>query len=84
MAKPIPFDAQTDVENFPNGGPETALPVERQGNFTVSCWQLTPDELAMIAQTGTIWLKTSTVDRGGGGERIQPTLAMNADKGALG
>ncbi|MDH3232222.1 MAG: DUF2203 domain-containing protein [Alphaproteobacteria bacterium] len=32
------------------------LPVFRDGRQIISCWRLTEDELAQIAETGCVWL----------------------------
>lgn len=61
--KPIKFDGANAV--FGANQPEyQPLPAERVGNpyvgQIITCWELSPDELEKIKETGQIWLSTLT------------------------
>ncbi|MAE87233.1 MAG: hypothetical protein CMB80_31155 [Flammeovirgaceae bacterium] len=53
--KPIKFDEMngTAAEDQPE---YTPLPMYRNNQQIISCWQLTPEELEKIAETGVIWM----------------------------
>ena len=70
--EPIKFDGANIV--FGANQPEyRPLPAERVGNAVVgqinTCWELTPEELKTIAETGRIWLSVLTF-----GQPLQPVL----------
>lgn len=55
MATPIAFPKA----NFVWTGPTSEigdLPVFRDGQVSISCWELTEEELAEVAATGRVWL----------------------------
>jgi hypothetical protein len=55
MASPITFPEQND--HLLGGQPDVKdLPVYRDGVQVVSCWTLTPAEIAEILATGQLWM----------------------------
>ena len=78
MAKPISFPEVTEVENFPDGGPKTALPVEKTAYSSISCWKLSENELRRVAETGEIWVATQLLRIDG--QKVQPALFVGAEK----
>ncbi len=59
MADPIPFDEMNLTLNAPEGEEENvdAMPAYTDGTFCISCWQLTPDDLARLKENGgKVWL----------------------------
>jgi hypothetical protein len=76
--KPIEFKQQNTVFTAPKGVSEEEcgnLPAYRSGDgqfpYIISCWELTPDEIEQVKQTGRIWLSIS-----GGG---MPPVALMAE-----
>lgn len=75
--KPIKFDGANIVygANQPEYQP---LPAERVGKFETgqinTCWELSPDELKQIQETGKIWVSLLTF-----GQPLQPVL-ISVDK----
>ena len=59
MARPIDFPESNVVwKGYPAEGnrPEVEdLPVLREGNHSVSCWELTEEERAVVAETGLMY-----------------------------
>ena len=58
MAEPIDFEqaqyiwkGEGDVEN---------LPVYQEDGLAISCWELTPEEVKCIVDTGKVWLRVWT------------------------
>ena len=74
--KPIEFEGSNVVygENQPEYQPLPAL--KRKGNSgeIVTCWELSPDELKQIQETGKIWVSMLTF-----GQPLQPVL-VSVDK----
>lgn len=75
--EPIKFDGANVV--FGAEQPEyQPLPAERRGKGQtgeiLTCWELTPDEIKRIQETGVIWLSVLTF-----GNLLQPVL-LSADK----
>ena len=55
MAEPIDFEQSN--RSWYGYGDTGDLPVYQEGDQSISCWQLTEDELKEISQTGMIWLR---------------------------
>jgi len=75
--EPIKFDGVNIVFGA-NQSEYRPLPAELRGKLktgeVLTCWQLTPDELKTIAETGQIWLSMLTF-----GQPLQPVL-LSANK----
>ncbi|MUO30799.1 MULTISPECIES: hypothetical protein [Rhizobium/Agrobacterium group] len=58
MAQPVKFDGANMVLRAPAGQEETVsdLYTYTNGHCSVSCWQLTADELAEVNRTGRLFL----------------------------
>lgn len=58
MAEPIEFPGMTTTLAAPPGCEDVVqpLPIRRVEGKCLSCWRLTPEELAEIARTGVVWL----------------------------
>lgn len=55
---PIEFKSQTGV--LLGEGDVGSLPVYKDSKGSISCWQLTPEELEEVVKTGKIWLGVNT------------------------
>ena len=74
MANAVGFESANFVFQAPeNTTPEECgdLPVFRNEKQIISCWRLTPDEMAKVAETGVVWLSVM-----GAG---MPPVAISAD-----
>lgn len=58
MSKPVNFREANIILGPPKGGEDTVqpLPVRRLDGTLVSCWRLSPRELAEVQRTGCVWL----------------------------
>lgn len=58
MAEPTEFPGMTGSLKPPPGDEERVgpLPVRRLEGRVVSCWRLSPEELAEVQRTGVVWL----------------------------
>lgn len=56
MATPREFDRSNMTWKGPAPGIGD-LPAFREGDETISCWQLTPEERDEIAEEGVVWLR---------------------------
>ena len=54
--EPIKFP-QANMVYAENQPPFLPLPCYRNKEETISCWKLTPEELAKVAETGILWLR---------------------------
>ncbi|MDP3452063.1 MAG: hypothetical protein Q8R90_03820 [Bacteroidales bacterium] len=57
--KPVKFKEQNQQLGPPPGISEeecSPLPVYTDGKQCISCWELTPEEIAKVSKTGRIWL----------------------------
>lgn len=85
MAHAIEFTGVDAHPDFPaDAGYSRPLPIIEFERSSVSCWRLSPEELAEIARTGVIWVQTSLVSKAPPeGEKIQPAMKVNAFKHQL-
>lgn len=65
MAVPIHFEGVNfvlgPVDDQPGGS--IPIPIRRRADGSlISCWHLSPEELAQIARTGRIWLELPASD----------------------
>lgn len=75
MAAPTEFPEQTAVLGAPPGCADEVLPLpvlHREGHF-ISCWKVTPEEIAEIARTGVLWLAVW-------GPRTQPPVLVTGHR----
>lgn len=78
MGSPVQFDGANVVMRAPEGADNVQdMYVFRTRHSCVSCWQLTPEELAEINRTGTVFLSVLT-----GG--IQPPVYVGSESSARG
>jgi hypothetical protein len=57
VSKPVEFTGHNFVLRPPVGSDNIdSLPIFRNGTCTVSCWELTTDELAEVARTGRVFV----------------------------
>jgi hypothetical protein len=58
MSKPEPFPEANLVLGAPAGCEDSVqdMHVRRLDGTIVSCWRLTPEELAEVQRTGVVWL----------------------------
>jgi hypothetical protein len=81
MGHPIKFDGANALLAAPSGAENVdGLPVFRNGICCVSCWALSPDEVAEIARTGRIFItvlagKTQPPVFAGGEEETRELIA---------
>lgn len=57
MAEAIPFIGVNKELNPDPGNESYSIPVLAKGNDWVSCWVFDKEELAVIAETGRVWLR---------------------------
>lgn len=60
MADPIQFCGSNKTLKPAPGTEDTVRPlfVHSNGRENISCWKLTPEELALVAETGEVWFTT--------------------------
>ena len=57
MAEPTDFPESNSALLAPPGADSVVdLPVHRSDGGLISCWRVTPEEIAEIAKTGVVWL----------------------------
>lgn len=57
MAYPVDFPGKNlDLQPPPGAENIAPLPIFRNGTCCVSCWELSPDELADVIRTGKVFL----------------------------
>ena len=56
MAHPVGFEGMNAVMIAPEDMDCRDLPSFRDGKHIISCWQLSPEEIKAVAETGCIWL----------------------------
>lgn len=73
--RPVKFDEANAVLGAPAGCEESVEPlhVRRLEGALVSCWELTPEDIAEIQRTGRIWLSVW-------GRQTQPPVLLTAFK----
>ena len=58
MAEPVRFEQANRTWVGP--GDTGDLPVYQEPGLAISCWQLTPEEVKQVAETGQVWLRVYT------------------------
>jgi hypothetical protein len=63
MANPVGFEGARAVADAAPGDEDKVrpLPIFMDDHQIISCWRLTPEELARIAETGVVWLSVTNV-----------------------
>ena len=57
--KPIVFEEQTQVLGKPNSMSDEecgSLPVLQINGQCISCWELSPEEIKLVVETGKLWI----------------------------
>lgn len=64
MASPVNFEGQNVIYKSPPGEEDRVQPlhVMTNGRFVTSCWELSPEEIAEVSQTGRIFLTVINCD----------------------
>lgn len=75
MAEAVKFGGSNMVLHAPEGMEESCsdLHTFTNGNCSVSCWRLTPEELAEINRTGCVFLSIFS-------DRTQPPVFIGAEE----
>ena len=61
MGKAVTFEGSEGVEDYPPGQPSRPLPVKYTETGTLSCWELSQDEVDEIVRTRRVWLHTQLI-----------------------
>lgn len=56
MAKPVNFEKANKIWLGDVEKDIADLPVNQEGDESISCWELSADELAVVQETGRVWL----------------------------
>lgn len=74
MAQPVEFDGSNMVLRAPEGAENVSdLPTFTNGMCSVSCWQLSKEEIAEVARTGRVFLSVFS-------GRSQPPVFVGAEQ----
>lgn len=79
MARSIQFPEANDVATSLTRSNVGGLHAKFFNDHSVSCWQLSPEELAEVQRTGLVWVRTDLIE-GKDGNKLQPAIAVTTQK----